>query len=37
VIAAIAWTADRVAAIVTGVALIVLIRWYFFGGRRPSP
>jgi hypothetical protein len=33
---AIAWTADRVAAVVAGVALVVLIRWYFFGGRRPS-
>jgi len=36
VIAAIAWTADRVVAVVLGVALIVLIRWYFFGSRRPS-
>jgi hypothetical protein len=33
---AIAWTADRVAAVVAGVALIVLIRWYFFVSRRPS-
>jgi hypothetical protein len=37
VIAAIAWTADRVAAVVAGVALIVLIRRYFFRGRRSSP
>ena len=36
-IAAIVWTADRVAAIVAGAALMALIRWYFFGGRRPSP
>jgi len=35
VIAAIVWTADRVAVVILGVALIALIRWYFFGGRRP--
>jgi len=36
VIAALSWTADRVAAVVLGAALIALIRWYFFGSRRPS-
>jgi hypothetical protein len=35
VIPALAWTGDRIAAVAIGAALIVFIRWYFFGKRRP--